>query len=200
MAPARFAKPTPGIAAGLIVMAAFTVFITWEAKRLEMRSSSFDRTVEILNKPAPGFTLATLDGRQVSIADFHGKKDVIVTFWASWCGPCRMEMPILKDFYDKRAQAKTAFEVLAISVDTDRGAAQAAATELKMPFPVLLDAAHGAMAAYNVQAIPTLVIVDKSGKVTYGKVGFDATLELQLNARFGVVIHPMPGAPNAGGH
>jgi peroxiredoxin len=186
--------------AWLIAIAAFTVFITWEAKRLEMRASSQDRTVEILNKPAPGFTLAALDGRQVSIADFRGKKDVIVTFWASWCGPCRMEMPILKDFYDKRSKAKTDFEVLAISVDTDREAAQVAATELKMPFPVLLDLAHGAMSAYNVQAIPTLVIIDKSGNVTYGKVGFDATLELQLNARYGVTGPPMPGAPNAGGH
>ena len=112
----------------------------------------------------------------MSIADFRGKKALIVTFWASWCGPCRMEMPILRDFYQKRAQANTDFEILAISLDDDREAAETAATELKMPFPVLLDTAHAAADAYQVQAIPTLMVIDKEGKVAFATGGFRCQL------------------------
>ncbi|MGA3041458.1 MAG: TlpA disulfide reductase family protein [Bryobacteraceae bacterium] len=187
--------------AALLALAAFTIFITWRAKLLEAIVTRADRTVELLHKPAPQIKLASLDGRQVSIADFRDKKAVVVAFWASWCGPCRMEMPILRDFYMKRRQATTDFEVLAISLDDDKESAEIAATELKMPFPVLLDSLHAAADAYQVQAIPTLMIVAKDGKVAYGKVGFDASLEMQLNAYFGVPNQfPMPGAPNAPGH
>jgi peroxiredoxin len=194
-------KPPAGAIAALIALAAFTIFITWRAKLLEASIARTGTTVELLHKPAPQVTLASLDGRKVSIADFRDKKAVVVTFWASWCGPCRMEMPILRDFYKKKAQANTDFEILAISLDDDREAAEIAATELKMPFPVLLDSAHAAADAYQVQAIPTLMIVDKDGKVTFGKVGFDATLEMQLNAHFGIANpFPMQGAPNAPGH
>jgi peroxiredoxin len=201
VATAPFTKPPAGAIAALIALAAFTIFITWRAKLLEASLARTGKTVELLHKPAPQVTLAALDGRNVSIADFRDKKAVIVTFWASWCGPCRMEMPILRDFYKKRPQAKTDFEILAISLDDDRQAAEIAATELKMPFPVLLDSAHTAADAYQVQAIPTLMIVDKDGKVTFGKVGFDATLEMQLNAHFGIANpFPMQGAPNAPGH
>ncbi|HXM45945.1 MAG TPA: TlpA disulfide reductase family protein [Bryobacteraceae bacterium] len=201
MATAPLTKPSTGAIAALIALAAFTIFITWRAKLLEAGIVRAGKTVELLNKPAPQVTLAGLDGRPVSIADFRGKKAVIVTFWASWCGPCRLEMPILRDFYKKKPQANTDFEILAISLDDDREAAAAGATELKMPFPVLLDSAHAAADAFQVQAIPTMVVIDKDGKVTFGKVGFDAALETQLNAHFGIANNfPVQGAPNAPGH
>lgn len=201
MAPAPSTKLPARAIAALIALAAFTVFITWRAKLLEGSITHTSQTVELLNKPAPQVTLASLDGRHISIADFRDKKPVVITFWASWCGPCRMEMPILRDFYNKRAHAHTDFEILAISLDDDRESAETAATELKMPFPVLLDSAHAAADAYGVQAIPTLMIIDKDGKVGFGKVGFDATLETQLNAYFGIPNNfPMQGAPNAPRH
>lgn len=201
MATTPSTKPSAGMIAALMALAAFTIFITWRAKLLEASINRIDKTMELLNKPAPQVTLAGLDGRRVSIADFRGKKALVVTFWASWCGPCRMETPILRDFYKKKAQANTDFEILAISVDDDREAAESAAAELRMPFPVLLDSAHAAATAYQVQSIPALLIVDKDGKVTYVKVGFDATLEMQLNAHFGIRNpFPVQGAPNAPSH
>lgn len=201
MATALSTKPSTGVVAALIALAAFTIFITWRAKLLEASITRADKTVELLNKPAPQITLAGLDGRPVSIAGFRHQKALVVTFWASWCGPCRLEMPILRDFYKKRPQANTDFEILAISLDDDRESAEIAATELKMPFPVLLDSAHAAADAYQVQAIPTLIVIDKDGKVTFGKVGFDAALETQLNAQFGIANNfPMQGAPNAPRH
>jgi len=201
VATAPIAKLSTSAIAALIALAAFTIFITWRAKLLEAGITRSSHTVELLNKPAPQVTLAALDGRKVSIADFRDKKAVVVTFWASWCGPCRMEMPILRDFYQKKSQANTDFEILAISLDDDRESAEIAATELKMPFPVLLDSAHAAADLYQVQAIPTLMIVDKDGKVTFGQVGFDAALEMQLNQHFGIANNfPTQGAPNAPRH
>jgi peroxiredoxin len=201
VAPAPFPKTPARAIAALIALAAFTVFITWRAKLLEASITHAGRTVQLLHKPAPPVTLASLDGRQISIAGFRDKKAVIVTFWASWCGPCRMEMPILRDFYKKRSLANTDFEILAISLDDDRQSAEEAATELKMPFPVLLDSAQAAAAAYQVQAIPTLMIIDKDGTVAFGRVGFDAALEMQLNEHFGILNNfPVQGAPRAPGH
>ncbi|MGA2737642.1 MAG: TlpA disulfide reductase family protein [Bryobacteraceae bacterium] len=200
MATASSTKPSAGAIAALIALAVFTVFITWRAKLLEAGIAGAGKTVALLNKPAPQVTLAGLDGHPVSIADFRNKKALIVTFWASWCGPCRLEMPILRDFYKKKPQANTDFEILAISVDDDREAAAIAASELKMPFPVLLDSLHTAADAYQVQAIPTMVVIDKDGKITFGKVGFDAAFETQLNAHFGIANFPTQGAPNAPGH
>lgn len=121
MATAPVTKPSAGTTAALVALALFTILITWRAKLLDTRIASTDKTVEMLHKPAPGIALTALDGRHVSIADFRGKKALIVTFWASWCGPCRMEMPVLRDFYQKRAQAKTDFEILAISLDARGG-------------------------------------------------------------------------------
>ncbi|MGO4885096.1 MAG: TlpA family protein disulfide reductase [Bryobacteraceae bacterium] len=201
MATAPLAKPPTSAIAALIALAAFTIFITWRAKVLEGSVSRTDRIVELLYKPAPQVTLPSLDGRQISIADFRQRKALIVTFWASWCGPCRMEMPILRDLYMRKRQSNTDFEILAISLDNDREAAETAATELHMPFPVLLDPTHAAADAYQVRAIPALVVIDKEGKVTFGKVGFDAALEAQLNMQFGIANNfPMQGAPNAPGH
>lgn len=194
-------KLSTGATAALLALALFTIFINWRAKKLEASISRTDKTVELLHKPAPLVTLAGLDGRRVSTADFRDRKALIVTFWASWCGPCRMEMPLLADFYKKKAQANTDLEVLAVSLDDDPQAAGIAATELKMPFPVLLDSARAAADAYQVQAIPTLIVIDKTGKVTFGKVGFDATLEFQLNTQFGIPNNsPLQGAPGAPSH
>ncbi|MGD0360644.1 MAG: TlpA disulfide reductase family protein [Bryobacteraceae bacterium] len=201
MATAPVTKPSAGTTAALAALALFTILITWRAKLLDTRIASNDKTVEMLHKPAPGITLTALDGRHVSIADFRGKKALIVTFWASWCGPCRMEMPVLRDFYQKRAQAKTDFEILAISLDDDREAAETAATELKMPFPVLLDSAHAAADAYQVRAIPTLMVIDVEGKVAYAQVGLDSSLEMHLDGQVGMPNNfPMQGAPNAPSH
>jgi peroxiredoxin len=176
----HFQQPKAAVA-GLVALAAFTVWITWRAKRLEITLQGRDSETHLVNKPAPNFSLAALDGHAVSPADFRGKQKLVIAFWASWCGPCKLELPVLRSFYRQNRQvAGSQFEVLAISIDAERSEAESYANTEKLPFPVLLDPLHRIADAYAVESIPTLFVVDKSGKVVYGHVGVDMVLEQTL--------------------
>jgi peroxiredoxin len=165
----------------LIIFAAFSAWITYRAKALEQEAARDGYQSPLLKKPAPDFSLQTLDGRPVTVSEFKGKRLVIVSFWASWCGPCRMEMPVLRGFYEKN-QGK-AFEVLAISIDQDPRAAEKFAKEKKLPFPVLLDEGQKVAETYQVKGIPSLFIIDKDGTIDYFQEGFNPGMEYFLDAK-----------------
>ncbi|MGO9009772.1 MAG: TlpA family protein disulfide reductase [Bryobacteraceae bacterium] len=194
------ARPSPSAVAALAALAAFTVWITWRAKAIETRLSGHAGQATALDgKPAPDFRLAALDGRTLSPADFRGKK-LVVSFWASWCGPCRMELPALAKFYRQTHKSDADYEIVSINIDDDRAAAQAAATELKVPFPVLLDPTSKTSRTYGVDAIPTLFVIDKDGKVLHGQVGFAPGFEIILAQQLGIRnFNPITGAADASG-
>lgn len=172
--------PAPWIAALVI----FTVWITWRAKALEFRLNGQNPSAILTGKQAPAFTLPALDGRAISLAEYRGR-NVVLSFWASWCGPCRMEAPVLAAFY-ARTHKTADYEVLAISLDESREAAQSAATDWKVPFPVLLDQAGIVAKEYLVEGIPTLIVIDRNGKVQHSSVGFDMTMEFVLAQQLGI--------------
>ena len=178
-------RPSAAAALALAGLAVFTVWITWQAKALELRLHGHNPGAALTGKPAPAFALPALDGRSVSLADYRGKS-VVLSFWASWCGPCRMEMPLLRTFYERTHKANADYELLAISLDETREAAQSAASELKMPFPVLLDSAGKVGHEYRVEGIPTLMVIDKAGVVRYSSVGFDMTMGIMLAQQLGI--------------
>jgi peroxiredoxin len=179
-------KLSPLALLAIALLAAFTVFITWKAKKLEAAMRERADEPELINKAAPAFDLPALDGQRVSLADYHGKKKLILSFWASWCGPCKMEMPVLREFYEQQKKNADKFELLAISIDDEREPAERFASEMKLPFPVLLDLQSQAAGAYAVDSIPSLFIIDENGKVIYGHTGFDPSLELVLATRLGL--------------
>lgn len=185
-----------GTALALVSLALFTIWIAWRAKSLEMRQHHVDLSIGILHKQAPGFHLQSLDGRTISLADYRGKKKVVVTFWASWCGPCRMETPALREFYQQHAKSASEFEILAINIDEFRGAAQDAAAEWQMPFPVLLDPRKKTAEAYEVFAIPTLFVVDRNGQVEYGRVGFEPNIQILLSQLLNFPVTIGKGGPD----
>jgi peroxiredoxin len=175
-------------------LALFTVWITWRAKALELAGARPHSGSHLtLNKPAPGFRLTALDGRTVDLAEYRGR-NVAITFWASWCGPCRMEMPVLRTFYEKARKQNSDFEILAISLDTERDDAAIAAKELKIPFPVLHDAGGKVSDQYGVDAIPTLFVVDKKGDLTYTSTGFNMSMEILLAQQLGIKNYSMVDA------
>ena len=112
-------------------------------------------------KPAPAFTVKDLDGRSVSLSDYRGRV-VVLHFWATWCAPCRSEMPRLVDFYSRYAPRGVA--VLAVSVDRgSKEAVRSFASEYTMTFPVLLDADAAVRRSYYVAALPTTYFIDSDG-------------------------------------
>lgn len=114
---------------------------------------------------APDFELAQLDGKTVALKSFKGKY-VLLDFWASWCGPCRKEMPHVKAAYTQFKDKN--FEVFAVSIDSNKPAWEKAMKEDDMPFVHVLDSKEGQGSAkllYMVQAIPTNFLIDPNGKI-----------------------------------
>jgi peroxiredoxin len=181
------------------VLALFTVWITWRAKAIEIGAARPHSGRQVtLNKPAPEFRLTALDGRAVDLAEYRGH-NVAITFWASWCGPCRMEMPVLRTFYQKARMQNADFEIFAISVDAEREDAAIAAKELKIPFPVLHDAGGRVSDSYGVEAIPTIFVVDQKGDLKYSSTGLDMTLEFMLAQQLGIKNYASIEAPSGSG-
>jgi peroxiredoxin len=120
--------------------------------------------------PAPEFTLKTLDNKKVSLKDFKGKY-VFLNFWATWCGPCREEMPSMERLY-QRFKSEKNFTMLAVSID--RGSAKAVKRfieERSFTFTVLLDDDNEAAAEYGVMGIPSTYLIDTEGYIINRAVG-----------------------------
>ncbi len=178
-------------AVAVVLLAVFTVWIDRRAKSLETVTLTGVRTPALTGKAAPDFSLPALDGHNVSLADYRGK-NLLVTFWASWCGPCRSEIPALNRLYAAAHKPDSNFELLAISVDEDPAAASAFASSMNVPYPVLLDRGMKAVDAFQVESIPTLFLVGADGKVEYAKAGYAPGEEMIVAQRLGLRDFAMP--------
>lgn len=119
---------------------------------------------------APDFTLDSLDGEQVTLSGLRGKV-VLVNLWASWCKPCRAEMPALDRVYrDNRSRG---FEVLAVNATNldSESDAQAFVEQLNLTFPVLLDRTGSVGQRYLLRALPTSFFIDRRGVIRSVMVG-----------------------------
>ncbi|HEX9987904.1 MAG TPA: redoxin domain-containing protein [Chloroflexia bacterium] len=121
---------------------------------------------------APDFTLKDLGGKDVKLSGLRGRP-VMVNFWATWCPPCRAEIPVITQLYQE-ANTAGKYEVLGIgiqSVQSDEPTIRAFAAEFDMPFPVLIDAGSQVTSLYHVLPIPTSVFIDKDGIIRYIHIG-----------------------------
>jgi len=124
-----------------------------------------------IGKPAPDFTLPTPDGAEVSLSDFRGQP-VLINFWASWCIPCRDEMPELVRAYE--AHKSEGFVVLGLNLTYSDSlpSVQAFADEFNIPFPVLLDEeAVVSGKIYQIPGLPTSVFIKRDGTIERIQVG-----------------------------
>ncbi|AKJ29228.1 TlpA family protein disulfide reductase [Caldimonas brevitalea] len=132
---------------------------------------------------APDFTLRTLKGDNLRLQEQRGRV-VMINFWATWCGPCREEMPHLNRLYDK--YRGSGFTVLAVNVDEDGRNAASMASKLGVKFPVLFDSEKKVSRLYDVKAMPSTLIVDRDGRVRYlhrGYLsGYENTYDEQIRA------------------
>lgn len=114
---------------------------------------------------AADFTLPSLSGQPIALSDFN-EQPVVINFWASWCGPCRFEMPELAQKYDDfRAAGLVVLGVNVTSQDSIEGAAQFV-EDFDIPFPILLDEAGEVEALYNASSTPTTIFVNADGIIT----------------------------------
>jgi len=116
------------------------------------------------DKPmAPDFTLSNMHGAPVSLTDYRGKV-VILNFWATWCPPCRAEMPSMEQLY--RKMKGDDFVLLAVNVDKNGQSAVASfAKKISLSFPVLLDKNQNVADLYRVMGIPQTFIINKNGEI-----------------------------------
>ncbi|HYL03280.1 MAG TPA: TlpA disulfide reductase family protein [Steroidobacteraceae bacterium] len=112
--------------------------------------------------PAPQFTLTGRSGHEVSLAQFKGQV-VMINFWASWCGPCREEMPLLDSIY--HSYGKMGFTLIGVNVEPDSQAANDWLKQTPVSFPILYDKESKVSKLYDVEGMPSIVIIDRAGKV-----------------------------------
>jgi len=119
--------------------------------------------------PAPSFTLAALTGQQAALSQYKGQV-VMVNFWATWCGPCQQEMPLLDQMYKKYKPA--GFTLIGVNVDKEGPAVKDLMARKPVSFPVLLDPANQVSKAYHVDEMPSSVLIDRKGEIRYIHRGY----------------------------
>jgi cytochrome c biogenesis protein CcmG/thiol:disulfide interchange protein DsbE len=142
-------------------------------------------------KPAPAFTLEDLSGKKVSLASYKGKA-VLINFWATWCGPCKIETPWLVQLRDQ--YAAKGFEILGVSTDdldhddkkleaNEKKDIAKSVAELKINYPVLIDGATLSKPYDGLDAMPTSYFVDRNGTVVAVQLGLTSKDEIESNIK-----------------
>lgn len=129
----------------------------------------------IAGAPAPDFALRDLGGNEVTLSDLQGQV-VLINFWATWCGPCRLEMPAIEAEY--QARAPNGFTVLAVDFDEPVADVRAFVDELDLTFPVLLDAGSTVNDLYRVRGYPTTFFINRKGYVERQHIGLMSEAQL----------------------
>ncbi|BFM17725.1 TlpA disulfide reductase family protein [Maricurvus nonylphenolicus] len=126
-------------------------------------------TAETISGAAPDFTLKSNGGKNLRLSEHRGEV-VMINFWASWCGPCRQEMPELDKLHQRYQDA--GFTVLGVNVETDTKAANKLLKKIPVTFPVLYDTESTASKLFDVDAMPTTLLVDRNGQLRYLHRGY----------------------------
>lgn len=130
---------------------------------------------------APDFTLKSSAGENLKLSEFRGEV-VLINFWASWCGPCRQEMPLLSELHEQYRDL--GFTVLGVNVEQDTRKARDLLEETPVSFPVLFDTNSTVSRNYDVAAMPSTVLIDRDGRVRYQhkgyKPGYEALYQQQV--------------------
>ncbi|HEV2327356.1 MAG TPA: TlpA disulfide reductase family protein [Verrucomicrobiae bacterium] len=171
----------------LAAFAAATVWINYQVKVNVQgggqKSGSVQKMGNVaLGQLAPNFSVMDVSNRMVSLSDYRGRKVVLLDFWATWCGPCRMEMVSLNTLQNEFTNGD--FEILSLDQGEPAEQVKPFIDRRKYGFHVLLDSGT-VSAAYGVRAIPNLVLIGKDGVIQWLQVGYrenDDQLEKKIKS------------------
>ncbi|MGB5510736.1 MAG: TlpA disulfide reductase family protein [Woeseiaceae bacterium] len=124
---------------------------------------------DLAGQPAPDFALKSASGENLRLSEYRGDV-VMINFWATWCGPCRQEMPLLDELYSR--YQRVGFNLLGVNIDDDTGRAMKMIDELGVTFPVLFDSKKEVSKLYDVEAMPVTVLVDREGRIRHVHHGY----------------------------
>lgn len=125
----------------------------------------------ILNASVPDFTLKSNSGQNLRLSEQRGNV-ILVNFWASWCGPCREELPEFEKLRQK--YRKYGFEIWAVNIDIDSNEALKFVKPLSLSFPILFDNSLQISQIYKVETMPSTFLIDRDGKLRFVHHGFQA--------------------------
>jgi thiol-disulfide isomerase/thioredoxin len=133
-------------------------------------------------KQAPAFALTSLDGKKVSLADYKGRP-VLVNFWATWCGPCKVEMPWFEEF--RKQYAAQGFEILGLADDVDAGKDMIAkvANKAGVSYPILLTDGKVQTAYGGLEVLPMSFYVDRNGVIVEQTAGLGSKEQIEANIK-----------------
>ena len=169
-----------GLLAGVLIFAGLPGQWPWArpAAAATGGPTSTPAPAPVAGAPAPDFTLSNLAGEPVRLSSLQGQV-VLINFWATWCGPCKEEMPAIQQAYD--ARKGQGFTVLAVNLNEPAGDVQGYISNLKLNFPVLLDAGDTVSTLYRVRGYPTSFFIDRNGTVAVEHVGMMSDAQLASN-------------------
>lgn len=167
----------------LVLLLVIIMIGTYIKKQIENQEKIAEQTigyevdlekVEGLQKgqTAPDFTLTTLTGKEVTLSELQGKK-VVLNFWATWCPPCKAEMPHLQKYYEKHAE-KENVEIVGVNLTYSDGSiekVQQFVNSFELSFPILLEEEKTVSKTYEILTIPSTFMIDTKGKIQYQIIG-----------------------------
>ena len=144
-------------------------------------------------KTAPAFSLTDLDGKKVSLSDFKGRP-VLVNFWATWCGPCKVEMPWFEEFH--KQYAAQGFEILGLTDDVDAGkdTITKVAHKIGVSYPILLTDGKVQTAYGALDVLPMSFYVDRNGVIVEETAGLGSKDEIEAHIKKTIASGATPSA------
>lgn len=124
---------------------------------------------EKISGKAANFTLKSRSGKNIKLSELRGEV-VMLNFWASWCGPCRQEMPLLEKIHKK--YKRLGFTLLGVNVEENSSAAKNYLKDVKVSFPILFDNTNKTSKLYDVSAMPTTILIDRNGNKRFLHKGY----------------------------
>lgn len=165
------------VIAAVVIVALFAVAMVQAMGKEDQETSSQKIGLEVGNTP-PDFELKTLSGDTVKLSDYKGKK-VMLNFWATWCPPCKAEMPDMQKFYEGN---KDRVEILAVNMDTTNDVA-GFVKEYGLTFPILLDEENEVNKDYGIVSIPTTFFIDEDGVIKQKITGSMQLEDMEKNTK-----------------